>query len=160
MVLTDVPSGAKLCSVAACYLSNQDIRCSSERERMSCFCFISRRVHENNLANNIAGYGIIQTIWPVQSVLLCLLMWRHPQEGPASRPKRTVDESKTSCLLHLHADHLYYKKFKSVEAIVAQVNRSDVFKHYMSWWHFTWDIHTHTHRHWIAAYILLKSKLA
>uniref|UniRef100_A0A8C4DEH5 ADAM10 endopeptidase n=1 Tax=Dicentrarchus labrax TaxID=13489 RepID=A0A8C4DEH5_DICLA len=38
-----------------------------------------------------------------------------------SRLKRTVDESKTSCLLHLHADHLYYKRFKSVEAVVAQV---------------------------------------
>nr|XP_046247700.1 disintegrin and metalloproteinase domain-containing protein 10 isoform X1 [Scatophagus argus] len=43
------------------------------------------------------------------------------EEAPVSRLKRTVDESKTSCLLHLHADHLYYKKFKSVEAVVAQV---------------------------------------
>uniref|UniRef100_A0A671VJI1 ADAM10 endopeptidase n=1 Tax=Sparus aurata TaxID=8175 RepID=A0A671VJI1_SPAAU len=34
----------------------------------------------------------------------------------------TVDESKTSCLLHLHADHLYYKRFKSVEAVVGQVS--------------------------------------
>ncbi len=45
----------------------------------------------------------------------------HPQEAPASRVRRTLDESKTSCLLHLHADHLYYKRFKSVEAVVAQV---------------------------------------
>uniref|UniRef100_A0A8D0CU32 Si:ch1073-396h14.1 n=1 Tax=Sander lucioperca TaxID=283035 RepID=A0A8D0CU32_SANLU len=45
----------------------------------------------------------------------------HPQEAPVSRMRRTVDESKTSCLLHLHADHLYYKRFKSVEAVVAQV---------------------------------------
>ncbi|XP_015249892.1 PREDICTED: disintegrin and metalloproteinase domain-containing protein 10-like [Cyprinodon variegatus] len=43
------------------------------------------------------------------------------QEAPVSRTRRTVDESKTSCLLHLHADYLYYKKFKSVEAVVAQV---------------------------------------
>ncbi|XP_037324998.2 disintegrin and metalloproteinase domain-containing protein 10 [Pungitius pungitius] len=46
---------------------------------------------------------------------------RRDEEAPASRGRRTVDESKTSCLLHLHADHLYYKKFKSVEAVVAQV---------------------------------------
>ncbi|XP_013869658.1 disintegrin and metalloproteinase domain-containing protein 10 [Austrofundulus limnaeus] len=44
------------------------------------------------------------------------------QETPVSRSRRTVDESKTSCLLHLHADHLYYKRFKSVEAVVAQVS--------------------------------------
>ncbi|KAK2835569.1 hypothetical protein Q5P01_016053 [Channa striata] len=43
------------------------------------------------------------------------------EEAPASRSRRTIDESKTSCLLHLHADHFYYQRFKSVEAIVAQV---------------------------------------
>ncbi|XP_047442219.1 disintegrin and metalloproteinase domain-containing protein 10 [Mugil cephalus] len=43
------------------------------------------------------------------------------QEAPVSRSRRTVDETKTSCLLHLHADHFYYKRFKSVEAVVAQV---------------------------------------
>ncbi|XP_029683611.1 disintegrin and metalloproteinase domain-containing protein 10 isoform X5 [Takifugu rubripes] len=42
-------------------------------------------------------------------------------EAPVSRSRRTVDEQKTSCLLHLHADHLYYRRFKSVEAVVAQV---------------------------------------
>nr|XP_019936185.1 PREDICTED: disintegrin and metalloproteinase domain-containing protein 10-like [Paralichthys olivaceus] len=46
---------------------------------------------------------------------------RPDEEASASRSRRTVDESKTSCLLHLHADHLYYKRFKSVEAVVAQV---------------------------------------
>ncbi|XP_054459396.1 disintegrin and metalloproteinase domain-containing protein 10 isoform X1 [Anoplopoma fimbria] len=46
---------------------------------------------------------------------------RPVEEAPVSRLRRTVDESKTSCLLHFHADHLYYKKFKSVEAVVAQV---------------------------------------
>uniref|UniRef100_A0A4W4G9X0 Si:ch1073-396h14.1 n=1 Tax=Electrophorus electricus TaxID=8005 RepID=A0A4W4G9X0_ELEEL len=43
------------------------------------------------------------------------------QGGPASRSKRTVDQSKTSCLLHLHVDHLFYGRFGSVEAVVAQV---------------------------------------
>lgn len=51
----------------------------------------------------------------------------HPQKAAASRTRRTVDESKTSCLLHLHADHLYYKRFKSVEAVVAQVIRLNLF---------------------------------
>ncbi|XP_039984879.1 disintegrin and metalloproteinase domain-containing protein 10 [Xiphias gladius] len=46
---------------------------------------------------------------------------RPNEEAPVSRSRRTVDESKTSCLLHLHVDHLYYKRFKSVEAVVAQV---------------------------------------
>ncbi|KAM9762487.1 disintegrin and metalloproteinase domain-containing protein 10 isoform 2-T2 [Menidia menidia] len=43
------------------------------------------------------------------------------QETIASRSRRTVDEAKTSCLLHFHADHLYYNRFKSIEAVVAQV---------------------------------------
>ncbi|KAG7487946.1 hypothetical protein MATL_G00028840 [Megalops atlanticus] len=43
------------------------------------------------------------------------------QGEPVSRSRRTVDYSKTSCLLHLHADHLYFKRFGSVEAVVAQV---------------------------------------
>ncbi|KAJ4943207.1 hypothetical protein JOQ06_005712, partial [Pogonophryne albipinna] len=46
---------------------------------------------------------------------------RTDEEAPVSRSRRTVDESKTSCLMYLHADHLYYKKFKSVDAVVAQV---------------------------------------
>ncbi|KAM4548078.1 disintegrin and metalloproteinase domain-containing protein 10 [Odontesthes bonariensis] len=46
---------------------------------------------------------------------------RPNQETLVSRSRRTVDESKTSCLLHFHADHLYYKRFKSIEAVVAQV---------------------------------------
>ncbi|KAJ0065172.1 hypothetical protein NL108_005656, partial [Boleophthalmus pectinirostris] len=44
-----------------------------------------------------------------------------PQEAAMSRSRRTVDEAKTSCLLHFHADHLYFSRFKSVEAVVAQV---------------------------------------
>ncbi|XP_051551022.1 disintegrin and metalloproteinase domain-containing protein 10 [Myxocyprinus asiaticus] len=42
-------------------------------------------------------------------------------EIPVSRSKRKVDQSKTSCLLHLHADHRFYKRYGSVEAVVAQV---------------------------------------
>lgn len=41
-----------------------------------------------------------------------------------SRARRTLDESKTTCLLHVRADYLYYKRFKSVEAVVAQVRSS------------------------------------
>ncbi|XP_042337058.1 disintegrin and metalloproteinase domain-containing protein 10 [Plectropomus leopardus] len=44
------------------------------------------------------------------------------EKAPVSRGKRTVDESKTSCLLHIHADHYYYKKFKSVAAVIAQIH--------------------------------------
>lgn len=44
-----------------------------------------------------------------------------PQEAAANRVRRTPDEAKTSCLLHLTADHRYFNKFKSVEAVVAQV---------------------------------------
>ncbi|MBN3317117.1 ADA10 protein, partial [Atractosteus spatula] len=40
-----------------------------------------------------------------------------------SRSRRTVDSSKTSCTLHLRTDHLYFKTFGSVEAIVAQADR-------------------------------------
>lgn len=53
--------------------------------------------------------------------LSLFVFWCHPQEAPLSRGKRTVEESKTCCLLHFHADHLYYQRFKSVKAVVAQV---------------------------------------
>ncbi|XP_072295606.1 disintegrin and metalloproteinase domain-containing protein 10 [Eucyclogobius newberryi] len=43
------------------------------------------------------------------------------EEAAMSRSRRTVDEAKTSCLLHFHVDHLFFKRFKSVEAVVAQI---------------------------------------
>ncbi|XP_077464390.1 disintegrin and metalloproteinase domain-containing protein 10 [Stigmatopora argus] len=43
------------------------------------------------------------------------------QEATANRARRTVDQAKSSCLLHLTADHRYFNKFKSVEAVLAQV---------------------------------------
>lgn len=46
---------------------------------------------------------------------------RPSEEAPVSWTRRTVDESKTTCLLHFHADYRYYTRFKSVEAVVAQV---------------------------------------
>ncbi|KAG7283708.1 hypothetical protein CRUP_020481, partial [Coryphaenoides rupestris] len=42
--------------------------------------------------------------------------------APVNRSRRTTNEWKTSCLLHFHADHLYFKKLRSVEAVVAQVS--------------------------------------
>lgn len=46
----------------------------------------------------------------------------YPQDNPVPRSKRTVDQSKTSCLIHLHVDYLFYQRFGSIEAVVAQVN--------------------------------------
>ncbi|KAK3562342.1 hypothetical protein QTP86_033453, partial [Hemibagrus guttatus] len=43
------------------------------------------------------------------------------QDEPVPRSKRTVDQSKTSCLLHLYVDYLFYQRFGSIEAVVAQV---------------------------------------
>ncbi|KAJ8374660.1 hypothetical protein SKAU_G00052400 [Synaphobranchus kaupii] len=43
------------------------------------------------------------------------------QGEPMSRSRRTVDYAKTTCLLHIHADHLYLKRFGSVEAVIGQV---------------------------------------
>ncbi|TRZ01190.1 hypothetical protein DNTS_035506 [Danionella cerebrum] len=43
------------------------------------------------------------------------------QEIPVSRSKRKVNQAKTSCLLHIHADHRFYKRFGSIEAVVAQI---------------------------------------
>ncbi|XP_061457811.1 disintegrin and metalloproteinase domain-containing protein 10-like [Rhineura floridana] len=37
------------------------------------------------------------------------------------RQKRSLDYSKTSCLLHVQADHLFYRRFGSIEAVVAQI---------------------------------------
>ncbi|MCJ8737630.1 hypothetical protein PDJAM_G00026370 [Pangasius djambal] len=43
------------------------------------------------------------------------------QDEPVPRSKRTVDQSKTTCLLHLHVDYLFCQRFGSIEAVVAQV---------------------------------------
>nr|XP_057930196.1 disintegrin and metalloproteinase domain-containing protein 10 isoform X2 [Doryrhamphus excisus] len=43
------------------------------------------------------------------------------EEAAVSRGRRTAEEAKITCLLHLTADHLYFKKFKSMKAVVAQV---------------------------------------
>ncbi|XP_053228391.1 disintegrin and metalloproteinase domain-containing protein 10-like [Podarcis raffonei] len=37
------------------------------------------------------------------------------------RRKRSLDYSKTSCLLHIQADHLFYRRFGSIEAVIAQI---------------------------------------
>uniref|UniRef100_A0A667YDV0 Si:ch1073-396h14.1 n=1 Tax=Myripristis murdjan TaxID=586833 RepID=A0A667YDV0_9TELE len=65
--------------------------------------------HEDDMGNN--AFISLTFIYP----------GKVSYEALASRSRRTPDESKTSCLLHLHADHLYFKKFKTVEAVVAQV---------------------------------------
>uniref|UniRef100_UPI0037E962CE disintegrin and metalloproteinase domain-containing protein 10 n=1 Tax=Semicossyphus pulcher TaxID=241346 RepID=UPI0037E962CE len=44
------------------------------------------------------------------------------EEAAVSRLRRTVDESKTTCLLHFHVDHFYYKKFNSPDLVLSQVS--------------------------------------
>uniref|UniRef100_A0A6J0TQK0 ADAM10 endopeptidase n=1 Tax=Pogona vitticeps TaxID=103695 RepID=A0A6J0TQK0_9SAUR len=41
--------------------------------------------------------------------------------GNAPRHKRSLDYAKQSCLLHLKADYLFYQRFGSVEAVIAQI---------------------------------------
>ncbi|XP_063058116.1 disintegrin and metalloproteinase domain-containing protein 10 [Engraulis encrasicolus] len=43
------------------------------------------------------------------------------KEEVRMRSRRTSDDSKTTCLMHLQADYFYYRKFGSVEAVVGQV---------------------------------------
>uniref|UniRef100_A0A8C6Q5D7 ADAM10 endopeptidase n=1 Tax=Nothobranchius furzeri TaxID=105023 RepID=A0A8C6Q5D7_NOTFU len=77
--------------------------------------------HEDDLGKNEPhGYGF--SIFSKQVGLKEVTNQSHLLgEAEVSRVRRTVNESKTSCLLHLHTDHLYYKRFKTVEAVVAQV---------------------------------------
>lgn len=44
-----------------------------------------------------------------------------PEQIPTSMAQQTVDQTKTSCLLHLYADYRFYKRFGSIEAVVAQI---------------------------------------
>ncbi|XP_069784530.1 disintegrin and metalloproteinase domain-containing protein 10 isoform X8 [Narcine bancroftii] len=39
-----------------------------------------------------------------------------------SRPERSVDYSRTTCMLHLYADHLYFKLMGNIEIITAQIS--------------------------------------
>ncbi|CAM9335868.1 unnamed protein product, partial [Lampetra planeri] len=84
--------------------------------------------HEDDMGKKYISYTVKSlrsqptfTIWVCQ---ICPVS--PPASGSNSPPavsrwRRTADESKTSCLLHIHADNRFYKKFKSVEAVVAQV---------------------------------------
>ncbi|KAM4709405.1 disintegrin and metalloproteinase domain-containing protein 10-like [Discoglossus pictus] len=37
------------------------------------------------------------------------------------RAKRSLDLSRTTCMLHLTADHLFYKRFGSIQAVISQI---------------------------------------
>ncbi|XP_062869448.1 disintegrin and metalloproteinase domain-containing protein 10 [Trichomycterus rosablanca] len=74
--------------------------------------------HEDDIDNvslgrNRAGFCATDRLYSV--------IQNHRQDGPMPRSKRTVDQSKTTCLLHLHVDYLFYQRFGSIEAVVAQV---------------------------------------
>uniref|UniRef100_UPI00398F8966 disintegrin and metalloproteinase domain-containing protein 10 n=1 Tax=Pristiophorus japonicus TaxID=55135 RepID=UPI00398F8966 len=43
------------------------------------------------------------------------------QELLLSRSERSVDPTRTTCLLHLYADHLYYERMGSNESVTAQI---------------------------------------
>ncbi|XP_055514673.1 disintegrin and metalloproteinase domain-containing protein 10 [Leucoraja erinacea] len=45
-----------------------------------------------------------------------------PQEALHSRPKRSVEYSRTTCLLHLYADHLYTKRLGDSKSVTAQIS--------------------------------------
>lgn len=59
---------------------------------------------------------------PCQKLDTYICVSCNPQDEPVPRSKRTVDQSKTCCLLHLHVDYLFFQRFGSTEAVVAQVN--------------------------------------
>uniref|UniRef100_H3BF63 ADAM10 endopeptidase n=1 Tax=Latimeria chalumnae TaxID=7897 RepID=H3BF63_LATCH len=46
---------------------------------------------------------------------------QNPQEESLRRSQRSLDYSQTTCLLHIQADNLYYKRFGSMEVVLAQV---------------------------------------
>ncbi|KAM9797217.1 disintegrin and metalloproteinase domain-containing protein 10 isoform 2-T2 [Syngnathus typhle] len=69
-------------------------------------CFFQRRVQLASLSPQVLDVTLALGV---------------PQEAAANRARRTLDEAKTCCLLHLTADHRYFNKFGSVEAVVAQV---------------------------------------
>ncbi|XP_056132820.1 disintegrin and metalloproteinase domain-containing protein 10 [Lampris incognitus] len=90
-----------------------DMVLPSMETRLGRFCGEDRlQLLTQNLLPNKVGHHVPAYCDPLK---------HHPQVAPASRSKRTIDKSKTSCFLHLHADHLYFSKFRSVEAVVAQV---------------------------------------
>ncbi|XP_029987158.1 disintegrin and metalloproteinase domain-containing protein 10 [Sphaeramia orbicularis] len=76
--------------------------------------------HEHDMVLQSVGTGP-EEFCATERLKLLARDLRLSEEAASSRSRRTVDESKTSCLLHFHADYFYYKKFKSVEAVVAQV---------------------------------------
>ncbi|XP_068090041.1 disintegrin and metalloproteinase domain-containing protein 10-like isoform X2 [Hyperolius riggenbachi] len=48
------------------------------------------------------------------------MKWK-PIEEPIIRPKRNVDLSRTTCLLHLKADYLFFKRFTNLQAAISHI---------------------------------------
>ncbi|KAM5194678.1 disintegrin and metalloproteinase domain-containing protein 10-like isoform 2-T2 [Mantella aurantiaca] len=48
------------------------------------------------------------------------MRWKAKEES-ASRPKRSLDLSRTSCLLHLKADYYFFRSFRNLQAAISQI---------------------------------------
>ncbi|KAG8454538.1 hypothetical protein GDO86_000963 [Hymenochirus boettgeri] len=49
------------------------------------------------------------------------MKWKKKEQDPV-RSKRSLDLSRTTCLLYLKADYLFYKRFNSVERVISQIS--------------------------------------
>ncbi|XP_018424017.1 PREDICTED: disintegrin and metalloproteinase domain-containing protein 10-like [Nanorana parkeri] len=48
------------------------------------------------------------------------MRWKLKEES-VNRPKRSLDLSRTSCLLHLKADYYFFRSFRNLQAAIAQI---------------------------------------
>ncbi|KAJ8277378.1 hypothetical protein GJAV_G00074520 [Gymnothorax javanicus] len=67
------------------------------------------------------GHGGFCGAEQLQRFTQSLMLEEAAQRDPVSRSRRTVDSNKTTCLLHFYADHFYYKRYRSLEAVIGQV---------------------------------------
>uniref|UniRef100_A0A3B4BGA5 Uncharacterized protein n=1 Tax=Periophthalmus magnuspinnatus TaxID=409849 RepID=A0A3B4BGA5_9GOBI len=86
--------------------------------------------HEDDLGKTNYHYSGCITILPNPTSNYCIgvnslvihsgIFFLHPFIH-YGYPLKMISSFNTSCLLHFHADHLYFNRFKSVEVVVAQV---------------------------------------
>ncbi|NP_001265673.1 uncharacterized protein LOC100491788 precursor [Xenopus tropicalis] len=72
------------------------------------------------------GYSILKDIKSFELTLkkyqfLEKMKWKAKEED-LTRKKRSLDLSRTTCLLYLKADYLFYKRFNSIEQVISQIS--------------------------------------
>lgn len=71
--------------------------------------------------DSIGGFGSSSSSYGIRSVQRT--MWVSTERGPGAKGGVVVDPRKTTCMLYLQADHLFFERMGSREACIEAMTR-------------------------------------